>query len=311
MIECVPNVSEGRDLEVIESIARAIRSVDEVRLLHVHSDADHNRSVFTFASENGQALLVAATALIEIATARIDLRRHQGEHPRTGAVDVVPFVPLSGSTMAECVALAEELGEAVAGRMQIPVYLYEHAARADHRRELPAIRSGGFENFHTRINDPRWKPDFGPAQVHPASGIMIIGARVPLIAFNVQLGTDRFDIAEKIARAVRGVSGGLRHVRALPIHLRKRGIVQVSMNLLDYRRTPMHRAFAIVGQEAARYGVTILSSEIVGLVPAEALFENAAWNLQLENFTSGSVLEQRIAESFGGGGPGAGGRGPE
>ena len=298
MIEAVPNISEGRDPATVEAIAEAIRSTPEVLLLNVSSDEDHNRTVLTYASENSRALEEATLRLFEIALRRIDLRRHEGAHPRVGAVDVVPFVPLRGSEMSECVALAERVGEKVAEQFSVPIYLYEHAARDESRRELPAIRSGGFEKFARKIEDPRWAPDFGPRTVHPSAGVSIVGARVPLIAFNVQLATDRLEIAEKIARAVRGVSGGLPFVRALPIALKSRGIVQVSMNLLDYRRTPIHRAFSVVQEEAGRHGVSILSSEIIGLVPADALYAFAEWNLKLENFRPNVVLERRIAETL-------------
>jgi glutamate formiminotransferase len=296
MIECVPNVSEGRDRGTIDAIAAAIGGTPEVFLLNVSSDQDHNRTVFTYVSENGEALLAATMAMFDVAVPRIDLRQHRGAHPRVGAVDVVPFVPLRGSEMRECVTLAEKAGEAIADRHGIPVYLYEHAARAEHRRELPGIRSGGFEKFGEKIADPKWAPDFGPSEVHPTAGVSIVGARIPLVAFNVQLGTDRIDIAEKIARSVRGVSGGLRFVRALPIQLAHRGVVQVSMNLLDFRRTPIHRAFVLVREEAARYGVEVISSEIVGLVPAEALYGTAEWFLRIENFRPDLVLERRISE---------------
>lgn len=298
MIEAVPNISEGRDLATVETIAEAIRSTPEVLLLNVSSDPDHNRTVLTYASESSQAMEEATLRLFDIAVRKIDLRRHEGAHPRVGAVDVVPFVPLRGSEMSDCVALAERVGRKVAKDFELPVYLYEHAARDPSRRELPAIRSGGFENFARKIQEPGWTPDFGPKKVHPSAGVSIVGARVPLIAFNVQLATDRFDVAEKIARAVRGISGGLRYVRALPITLKSRGIVQVSMNLLDYRRTPIHRAFSVVREEAGRCGVSILSSEIIGLVPAEALYAFAEWNLQLDNFRPNVVLERRIAETI-------------
>lgn len=298
MIEAVPNISEGRDTATVEAIAECIRCTPEVLLLNVSSDRDHNRTVLTYASENSTALEEATLRLFEIALRRIDLRRHEGAHPRVGAVDVVPFVPLRGSEMSECVALAERVGEKVAEKFSLPIYLYEHAARDESRRELPAIRSGGFENFARKIEDPRWVPDFGPRTVHPSAGVSIVGARVPLIAFNVQLATDRLEIAEKIARAVRGVSGGLPFVRALPIALKSRGIVQVSMNLLDYRRTPIHRAFSEVQEEAGRHGVSILSSEIIGLVPADALYAFAEWTLKLENFRPNVVLERRIAETL-------------
>jgi glutamate formiminotransferase len=295
VIECVPNVSEGRDESVIAALAEVVRETPHVYLLNVHSDPDHNRSVFTYVSENRSALRDATLALFELATNEIDLRHHTGAHPRSGAVDVIPFVPLEGSTMAECVELANEVGQVIAGRFTVPVYLYEEAARHDYRRDLPVIRSGGFEKFPQKIADSRWVPDYGPSTVHPTAGVAIVGARVPLIAFNVQLATDRLEVAQKVARAVRGISGGLRYVRALPIELKTRGIVQVSMNLLDYRRTPMQRAFDLVASEAEHYGVSVLSSEIVGLVPADALYQVAEWHLRIAGFRRDIVLEERIA----------------
>jgi glutamate formiminotransferase / 5-formyltetrahydrofolate cyclo-ligase len=294
MFECVPNISEGRDAAAIDAIATAIRSVGGVHLLNVHSDPDHNRSVFTYISGERAPIIEATMRLFDTALARIDLRTHVGAHPRVGAVDVVPFVPLEGATMAECVEIAEHVGAAVAERFNIPVYLYEEAAKHDYRRELPVIRSGGFEKFPEKIRDARWIPDFGPHTVHPSAGVSVVGARVPLIAFNVQLGTDRLDVAAACARAVRGLSGGLRFVRALPIPLLSRGLVQVSTNLLDFRRTPMHRAFAVVREEAERHGVNVVSSEIVGLVPADALYQVAEWHLRVAGFRKDVVLEERI-----------------
>lgn len=294
MFECVPNVSEGRNQATIDAIADAIRSTDGVHLLNVHSDADHNRSVFTYVSESGDAIANATLRLFEAAIPRIDLRLHHGAHPRVGAVDVVPFVPLEGTTMEECVAVAERVGKEAGERFTLPVYLYEAAARADHRRELPVIRSGGFERFANKIRDPRWIPDFGPAQVHPTAGVSVVGARVPLIAFNMQLGTDRIEVAQACALAVRGISGGLRFVRALPIALASRGLVQVSMNLLDFRRTPIHRAFTLVKEEAERHGALVVSSEIVGLVPADAMYEVAEWYLRVGGWRKDMILEERI-----------------
>lgn len=294
MIECVPNVSEGRDQSTIDAIADAIRATAGVHLLDFHSDPDHNRSVFTFASNDAASLKSAVLRMYEVTLPRVDLRTHHGAHPRVGAIDVVPFVPLEGSTMDECVALAKDTGEAIAGQYGVPVYLYEHAARDAHRRELPSIRSGGFELFPQKISDPQWTPDYGPSVVHPTAGVSVVGARVPLIAFNLQLGTDRIEVAEACARAVRHISGGLRFVRALPIALHSRNLVQVSMNLLDFRRTPMHRAFSVVREEAERHGVAIVSSEIVGLVPADALYQVAEWNLRIAGFRSDVVLEERI-----------------
>jgi glutamate formiminotransferase len=294
MIECVPNVSEGREQATIDAIAEAVRTTPDVHLLNVHSDPDHNRSVFTYISERADAILEATLRLYEVAIPRIDLRVHHGAHPRVGAVDVVPFVPLEGTTMNECVAIAESAGQRIADRFHIPIYLYEHATRHEHRRELPVIRSGGFEQFPEKIRDARWSPDFGPAEVHPSAGVSVVGARLPLIAYNIQLGTDRIEVAQACARAVRGLSGGLRFVRALPIALVSRGLVQVSMNLLDFRRTPMYRALSIVKEEAEQHGVAIVSGEIVGLVPAEALYQVAEWHLRISGFRKDIVLEERI-----------------
>lgn len=294
MFECVPNISEGRNQATIDAVADAIRGTADVHLLNIHSDPDHNRSVFTYVSQSADAIAEATLRLYEAAVPLIDLRIHHGAHPRVGAVDVVPFVPLEGTTMDECVEVAKRVGASIADRFHIPIYFYEHAASAPHRRELPAIRSGGFENFAAKIHDARWLPDAGPAQVHPTAGVSVVGARVPLIAFNMQLGTDRIEVAQACALAVRGISGGLRFVRALPISLASKGLVQVSMNLLDFRRTPIHRAFAVVREEAERYGVPVVSSEIVGLVPAEAMFEVAEWHLRVSGWRKDMVLEERI-----------------
>jgi glutamate formiminotransferase len=294
MFECVPNVSEGRDETVIAALEEAIAATPGVYLLNRHSDPDHNRSVFTYVSESADAIRDATLTLFALALKEIDLRKHSGAHPRSGAVDVVPFVPLEGTTMEECIAVAEATAELVAERFALPVYLYEHAARQPERRDLPVVRSGGFENFPAKIADPRWAPDFGPSTVHESAGVAIVGARVPLIAFNVQLGTNRLEVAQAVARAVRGLSGGLRFVRALPIELKTRGLVQVSMNLLDYRKTPMLRAFELVQREAERFGVAVVSSEIVGLVPAEALYQVAEWQLRVSGFHPQVVLEERI-----------------
>src|SRR5687767_4732889 len=294
MFECVPNISEGRNQATIDAAADAIRATPGVHLLNVHSDPDHNRSVFTYVSESADAIAAATLRLFDVAVPLIDLRIHHGAHPRVGAVDVVPFVPLAGTTMDDCGAVAEKVARETAERFHIPIYLYEYNAKQEYRRELPAIRSGGFEKFPDKIHDPRWIPDFGPAQVHPTAGVSVVGARVPLIAFNMQLGTDRIEVAHACARAVRGISGGLRFVRALPISLASKGLVQVSMNLLDYRRTPIHRAFAVVRDEAERHGVAIVSSEIVGLVPAEAMYEVAEWHLRVSGWRKDMILEERI-----------------
>ncbi|HEX7152718.1 MAG TPA: glutamate formimidoyltransferase [Thermoanaerobaculia bacterium] len=294
MYECVPNISEGRDQSTIEAVADAIRSTEEVHLLNLHSDPDHHRSVYTYISESADAIREATLRLYEVAVQRIDLRIHHGAHPRVGAVDVVPFVPLEGTTMQACVEVAKQTAAAIASRFDIPIYLYEEAQEREYRRALPAIRSGGFEHFPQKITDERWLPDDGPRVVHPTAGVSVVGARVPLIAFNMQLGTTRLEVAQACALAVRGISGGLRFVRALPIELKSKGLVQVSMNLLDYRRTPIVRAFSLVKEEAERYGVPVVSSEIVGLVPAEAMYQVAEWYLRVSGWRRDMVLEERI-----------------
>jgi glutamate formiminotransferase len=295
-IVCVPNISEGRRLDVVESLAEALRSVAGVRLLDYSSDPTHNRSVFTLAGEAGP-LAAAAVALFERALAAIDLRDHRGAHPRLGAVDVLPFVPFEGTTMEECVKLARDVAAIVADRFTLPVYLYEEAAVQASRRHLEVIRRGGFEGLSARMAETGWTPDFGPSTPHPSAGASVIGARMPLIAYNINLQTDRLEVARKIAAAVRYSSGGLRHVKAMAIALEERGIVQVSMNLTNYERTPLFRVFDLVRREAKRYGVSVLESEIVGLVPSAALVATAEHHLQLERFASRQVLEHALRES--------------
>jgi glutamate formiminotransferase len=295
IIECVPNVSEGRRTEVIDGFIRTLRTIDGVRVLDTSSDASHNRSVVTLAGD-AAPLKKAIVALVEAAIAHIDLRAHTGEHPRLGAVDVVPFVPIEGVTMADCVALARETAAEVA-RLQVPVYLYEEAATTPGRRNLEDIRRGEFEGLASKMASPEWAPDFGPPQPHPTAGAIVIGARMPLIAFNVNLATDRLDVARKIASAIRHSSGGFRFVKAMGIALEDRGIVQVSINLTDFEKTPMHRVFDAVCREAHRHGVSVLESEIIGLTPQAALVLAAEHYLQLARFSSGQILENRLRES--------------
>ena len=226
----------------------------------------------------------------------VDLRTHRGEHPRLGAVDVVPFIPIEGATMADCVALARDIGKDVADRLGVPVYLYEEAAQRPDRRNLEDIRRGEFEGLAEKMAKPGWAPDFGPSQPHPSAGATVIGARMPLIAYNINLATNRLDIAKKIAAAVRMSSGGLRFVKAMGLPLEDRGVVQVSMNLTNYEKTPIFRVFDLVQREAARYGVNVLESEIVGLVPQAALMQAAEYYLQLEGFSAKQVLENKLRE---------------
>ncbi len=295
IIECVPNISEGTRPEVVASIANTLRAVPGLRVLDVQSDATHNRSVLTLAGD-ADAMRVGIPLLFTEAVRVIDLRTHRGEHPRIGAVDVVPFIPIAGVSMTECVALAREIAEDVAAQVKVPVFLYEEASTNPARRNLEDIRRGEFEGLAAKMAQPGWAPDFGPAIPHASAGASVIGARMPLIAYNINLATDRLDVAKKIATAIRMSSGGFRFVKAMGIALDDRRIVQVSMNLTNFEKTPIFRVFELVKREAARYGVTVLESEVVGLIPQAALVQAAEYYLQLEGFTSSQVLESRLRE---------------
>jgi glutamate formiminotransferase len=293
IIETIPNVSEGRRPEVVEALVAAVRATPGVRLLDYSSDSSHNRSVLTIVGE-GSALKQAILSLYDAAVSRIDLRTQTGEHPRIGAVDVVPFVPIEGVTMPECVTLAREVGEAVAARFGIPVYLYEEASNDPLRRNLEDIRRGEFEGLPDKMSSPGWAPDFGPPARHETAGASVIGARMPLIAYNINLNTDRLDVARRIAAAIRHSSGGLRYVKAMGVMLEDRRIAQVSINLTNYQKTPIHRVFDMVARQAARHGVAVLESEIIGLVPAAALVGAAEHYLQLERFGPAQILENKL-----------------
>jgi len=274
-----------------------VGSVPGVRLLDHSSDASHNRSVFTLAGD-APPLKAAVLRLYEEVVPSVDLRTHTGEHPRLGAVDVVPFVPIHGITMAGCVDLAKEVGQAVAERFGVPVYLYEEASSNPARKNLEDIRRGEFEGLAKKMASPGWAPDFGPSQPHPTAGASVIGARMPLIAYNINLATDRLEVAKKIAAGIRHSSGGYRFVKAMGVRLDDRGgIAQVSMNLTNYEKTPIFRVFETVKREAARYGVAVLESEIVGLVPSAALVGAAEFYLQLERFSGHQILENKLRES--------------
>ena len=291
LVECVPNFSEGRRREVIEAIVRAITEVERVWVLDVESDEDHNRSVVTFVGEP-EAVEEAAFRAIRKAAELIDMDQHRGQHPRIGATDVVPFVPLKGVTMEDCVAMARRLGERVGKELGIPVYLYGEAATRPERQDLAYIRRGEYEGLKEAIaTDPDRAPDFGPAVLGKA-GATAIGARPPLIAFNVYLSTNDVRIAREIAKAVRHSSGGLRYVKALGLLVR--GKAQVSMNLTDYRQTPIPRVMEMIRREAARYGVAVVSSEVVGLIPEDALLDTAIYYLQLEGFSKEQILEKKL-----------------
>jgi glutamate formiminotransferase len=292
-IECIPNISEGRRPDVVGAIADAIRAVPGVRLLDYSSDASHNRSVFTLAGD-AAPLEAAVLALFEQTLRHVDLRSHEGEHPRLGAVDVVPFVPIEGATMDDCVRLARKVGAEVAARFGVPVYLYEEASNNPARRNLEDIRRGEFEGLRAKMATEGWAPDFGPSEPHESGGASVIGARMPLIAYNINLNTDRLDVAKKIAAAIRHSSGGFRYVKAAGFKLEDRNLAQVSMNLTNYEKTPIFRVFEVVKREAERYGVSILESEIVGLVPAAALHATAEYYLQIAGFKAEQILENKL-----------------
>lgn len=295
IVECVPNFSEGRDLKKIDRIVAPFRARAGVKLLDYSNDEDHNRLVVTLVGEP-EALRDAVIEAIGVAVELIDLNYHQGQHPRMGAVDVVPFIPIRNVTMDEAVSLSREVGEKVAGLYHLPVFLYEKSATAPHRENLAAVRKGEFEGMAEKIKLSEWQPDFGPADRHPTAGTVAIGARMPLVAYNINLSTDNLEIATKIARNIRHINGGLRYVKAMGVELKERNITQVSINMTDYTRTALYRAFELVRIEARRYGVTIIGSEIVGLVPMEALIDTASYYLGLENFSMQQVLESRIME---------------
>ncbi len=292
LVECVPNFSEGRNKAVVDAIVDAMK-IPGVSLLDREMDSDHNRCVITIVG-NREDIAEAAIRGIGKASELIDLTRHQGAHPRIGASDVIPFIPIEGVTIEDCVAIARKVGEEVWKRFQIPVYLYESAATHPDRTNLENIRRGQFEGLRDDIKvNPARKPDFGNAQLHPTAGATVVGARKALVAYNVFLNTQDVDIAKKIAKAVRYSSGGLRFVKGAGFEVR--GLAQVSMNLTDFEQTPIARVFEFVKREAARYGVQPVSSEIVGLIPKRALEQAAEWFLQVENFDSSMILENRLA----------------
>ena len=294
IVEVVPNFSEGRRPEVIDQIVAAIQTVRAVTLLDKEMNADHNRAVVTFVGEP-EACVEAAFRGIRKAMELIDLTRHQGEHPRIGATDVCPFIPISNITNEECVALAQKLARRVAEELRIPTYLYELAATRPERTDLAVIRRGEFEGLREAVKtDPARAPDFGPLELHPTAGATVIGVRFPLIAYNINLNTTDLEIAKKIARAIRFRDGGFRYAKALGFEIKEQNCVQVSINMTNYTGTPLYRVFEAVRREADRYGVTIRGSEVVGLTPQQALIDSAVWYLQLDSFKDEQILENRL-----------------
>jgi glutamate formiminotransferase len=293
LLESVPNFSEGRRLDVVEEIVAAARAVENVRILDLHSDADHNRSVLTLAGPATDVVEAVYRSMSE-ATRLIDLNQHSGEHPRLGATDVVPFIPIGDTPMQAADAAARSLAERVVADLAIPVYFYEESATTPERRNLETIRRKGFEELRESIASPERHPDLGPAQVHPTAGAVVIGARGPLIAYNIYLGTSDLSVAKAIAKTVRQSSGGLRYVKALGLDIPARGQVQVSMNLTNYRRSALHTVFNLVRSEAEAYGIGVTDSEVVGLIPLEALVDAARFSLRLRAFDLDQVLETRM-----------------
>ena len=292
-MECVPNFSEGRDLKKIENIIDAFRGKEGVKLLDYTSDKDHNRSVVTVIGAP-EALRDAVIDSIGLAVSLIDMTRHEGQHPRIGCVDVVPFIPIKGCTVDDADRIAKESAKTAAERFGQPFFLYEYSASAPHRQNLADIRKGQFEGMAEKMKNPLWKPDFGPDTIHPTGGATAIGARPPLIAFNINLDTPNLEIASKIAGQIRYIGGGLRYCKALGVMLDERKIAQVSINMTDYTKTAVYRIFEMVKMEARRYGVNILGSEVVGLIPMKALIDCAEYYLQLEGFSDSQILENRL-----------------
>lgn len=293
LVECIPNVSEGRRTEVIESLVSVIKEVPGVVLLDYSSDASHNRSVITMVGDP-DSVGEAAFRLAKAARDNIDLNHHTGEHPRMGAIDVIPFVPIKEMSVAECVELSKKVGERIYNELSIPVFLYEESATAPHRKNLAAIRKGQFEGMAEKVKQDKWHPDYGNDEIHPTAGVVAVGARAPLVAFNINLGTSDITVADKIAKIIRESSGGLKYVKALGVMLEDRNIAQVSINMCNYEKTPLYRVFELVRAEAARYGVNIIGSEIIGLTPMGALIDTAEYYLKIENFSRAQVLENRL-----------------
>ena len=294
LVECVPNFSEGRNLAVVEAIADCFRGVAGVKLLDYSSDYDHNRSVITVMGEPDavcEAMIQAAGKAVEL----IDLNEHKGEHPRMGAVDVIPFIPIKGMTMDECVALSKRAAAEIFGQYGLPVYLYENACSAENRRNLADVRKGEFEGLEKKMKRAGWTPDFGDAP-HKTAGAVAVGAREILVAYNINLNTSDVSVADKIARVVRHAGGGLRYVKAMGVELGERKVAQVSMNLTDYKKTAIYRVFELVKIEAARYGVSVIGSEVIGLLPMGALVQTAEYYLQIEDFKPEQVIEARLLE---------------
>lgn len=293
-VMCIPNYSEGRDLEKVDKIVECFRAKENVKLVDYQPDKDHNRTVVEVIGEP-QAIMNAVIESVKVAQEVIDMSKHEGAHPRMGAVDVVPFVPITEVTTEDCVEYAKEVGKAI-GELGIPVYLYEDAATNPGRQNLAKIRKGQYEAFFEKIKEEEWKPDFGPQEMNEKSGVTAVGARFHLVAFNVNLNTDKVEIADAIAKKIRHIGGGLRFVKAIGLPLEERGQVQVSMNLVNFEKTRIYQALEMVKSEARRYGVSVYGTEIIGMVPLQALIDSAAYYMQVEEFSADQVIETLLIE---------------
>ena len=294
IVECVPNISEGRNPAVIEAVIDQIRAVKGVTLLDYSSDPSHNRTVITFLG-NPEGVAEAAVGVAKKAAELIDLTKHQGEHPRMGAVDVIPFIPIKEMTSEDCVALSKQVAKRVWEEAKMPVFLYEDSASAPHRVNLASIRKGQFEGMAQKVKEPEWEPDFGGRTVHPTAGVVAVGARMPLVAFNINLSTSDVEIASKIAKIIRRSSGGFDCVKALGVMLEERNVAQVSINMTNFHKTPLYRVLELTKAEAARWGVHVIGTEIIGLTPMQALIDSAEYYLQIEQFDfNKQVLENHM-----------------
>jgi len=293
IVECVPNFSEGCDWGKIECIVNVFRAKENVKLLDYSADKDHNRMVVTAIGEP-EAIKNCLIEAVGVAIEVVDLTKHKGQHPRVGAVDVIPFIPIKGMTIEETDTLAKDFGKIIAEKYRLPVYFYEKSASAVHRQNLAAIRKGEFEGLVEKMKLPEWKPDAGPEEAHPTAGASVVGARFPLIAFNVNLHTSNFDIADKIAKKIRFSGGGLRYCKAMGVELKEQGLMQVSMNLTDYTQTSVYQAVEMIRFEAQRYGVSVAGCELIGLIPLQAVVDTASYYLGLEGFSTKQILETYV-----------------
>lgn len=292
-IECVPNISEGRNLEIVEACVNEIRNIAELKLIDYSSDPDHNRSVITFIGPI-EKVKEGAFLLAKKAVELIDLNQQKGTHPRMGAVDVIPFVPLTNASMQDCIDASIEVGEKIGRELNLPVYLYANSAKSEDRKKLPSIRKGEFEGFDEKIKDPKWIPDFGPASKHKTAGTVAVGAREFLVAFNIYLNTTNEQIAQTIAQSIRESSGGHRFLQAKGMFIQEKNMTQVSMNILDFQKLPLYRVIELVRTEAKRYGVSIMETELIGLIPVQAVLNSFAYYAQLPDLKQDQIIELKL-----------------